>query len=425
MNIINTHFTTKQVRYKSVITPISDNDFSEKYSVNEIIINSIVDPEFCVKVFPEDPILKLNLWRIYSKVIIDANRESRAIKLESARILSVRFSDHREITKNNETDQVSHVIGHGNHLWMQKSIYIDDKTPETFRHFNSSVFPFFGPGKNNEPHLIDISPVNVYQVFEEVFFIGGRPNFGHFLIDHLSLIYFLLDSKRWNHIKFLVFELDNHQRQFFAHLKLLERIIEIPHNVGYTIVETQACWFARDFPILARAKAIRQLLNPIKALETNSKQYPRICFIVRRSKPDIYPRISNLNEVIDYFIRIGADVIHAEEMTVQQKIQFISQYDIVCVAFGSEKFNHTAFGHSGSILLAFSAREYFDPEGQLYYWTTNYLTYAFGRIIFILGQKTNIQNKPALIRHDIDCSRHYSVFDISKAIEAAVRIITN
>ena len=246
------------------------------------------------------------------------------------------------------------------------------------------------------------------------FYIGGRDNFLHWLIDHLTHAVSPEAQIFGKEACLVTSRLSEWQKQTLNFFGVSNPILELsPPDDRSTFFHFEELIVPVGYPLAARFMSLRQ--RYAKLYRRPKSKGPSL--YLSRGKMRPRHRVSNEDEVAAYFVRIGFDVLYPEQMPLEEVARRCSEARIVVTAPGSANGNYFVFSDADAILIymvpGFSKNEVSFAQATVGY--ANLLIFM-DRILTVYGRDVQA-DKPTVV--DEDRPELYDLGDLDLAVSKA------
>jgi len=224
--------------------------------------------------------------------------------------------------------------------------------------------PFVCPSGNSyflHEGMAQEVPLNAYAFFTPII---HHNHFGHFIADTLGQLEYLIQEGLDSPL--LTFQpLPHIREEFLSRLLYHSDITYLPlPPVGSSIKYTNLSLSLRDeCPWLY---ALYLLRNRVQASSSSyisstafSSQCTKLCFMLRKGSSN--SRIANRDEIISLAKMLNADIIHAENLSINEMSEVLSSYRVIVTEAGSCHLNAMILSTTSSHIIALT------PQSMLHH----------------------------------------------------------
>lgn len=250
------------------------------------------------------------------------------------------------------------------------------------------------------------------------YYIGGRDNFLHWLIDHLTVALLPEASPYLQDAALVTSRLAPWQKETLKFFGVTNSVIElIPLEGKSTFFHFENLIVPVGYPLAERFKSLRnrygQLLG--KPLGGGKNIY------LSRGAMRPRHRVANEEEVAAYFANIGFLVLYPEQMALSNVAKYCANADIIATAPGSANGNFFVFAGDDAVLIymvpEFSKGEVSYPQATVGY--ANLLVFI-DRLVTVFGRNVEA-DKPTEIQEDEP--EYYDPAELARAVAQAKSMV--
>ena len=246
------------------------------------------------------------------------------------------------------------------------------------------------------------------------FYIGGRDNFLHWLVDHLTHAVSSEAQIFGKEACLVTSRLTEWQKQTLNFFGVSKPILELcPPENRSTFFHFEKLIVPVGYPLAARFMSLRQRYAKLYG-RPKSKGAD---LYLSRGKMRPRHRVANEDEVATYFVNLGFEVLYPEQMPLEEVARRCSEASIIATAPGSANGNYFIFSDADAILIymvpGFSKNEVSFAQATVGY--ANLLIFM-DRLLTVYGRDIQA-DRPTVI--DEDRPEFYSVEDLDLAVSKA------
>jgi len=247
-----------------------------------------------------------------------------------------------------------------------------------------------------------------------LYYIGGRDNFLHWLVDHLALA-LVPGAQKFLHKSTLVTgKLTSWQRDTLSFFGIKNEVIElIADDNAPTFFHFDTLIVSAGFPLIERFRALRSRFALLHGRSTVEKRN------VYLSRGAMRPRhrVSNEDEVAAFLMEKGFLVVYPEQLSMAQVASYCFNADIIVTAPGSSSGNFFAFSNNDSILIHMVPEIAKGDPGyaQATVGYANLLVFA-DRLLTVFGRASGPSSG---VRGEHDAEEHFDIDELTDALNKA------
>ncbi len=250
------------------------------------------------------------------------------------------------------------------------------------------------------------------------YYIGGRDNFLHWLIDHLTLALLPEASSYLDNASLVTGRLADWQKQTLEFFGISNPVIELnPVDGKSTFFNFETLIVPAGYPLAERFKALRHRYAQLHG----KPQGQGANIYLSRGAMRPRHRVSNEEEVASYFTAAGFMVLYPEQMPLSEIASYCANASIIATAPGSANGNFFVFAADDAVLLymvpGFSKGEVSYPQATVGY--ANLLVFI-DRLVTVFGQNVGAV-RPSEI--DEDEPEYYDPLELARAVARAEAMV--
>jgi hypothetical protein len=250
------------------------------------------------------------------------------------------------------------------------------------------------------------------------YYIGGRENFLHWLIDHLSLALLPEGVPYLQDASLVTNRLARWQKETLKFFGVTNPVIELfPLEAKSTFFHFENLIVPVGYPLAERFRALRRRYAQLHG----QPQGKGANIYLSRGAMRPRHRVANEEDVAAYFTSIGFLVLYPEQMPLSEIANYCANADIIATAPGSANGNFFVFAGDEAVLI------YMVPEfgrGQVNYFqaTVGYanLLIFIDRLVTVFGRNVGA-DKPTQI--DEDRPEYYDPAELAQAVAQAKSMV--
>ncbi|MBF0372408.1 MAG: glycosyltransferase family 61 protein [Alphaproteobacteria bacterium] len=269
--------------------------------------------------------------------------------------------------------------------------------------------PFLAADPESGGFTVTLPEPRMERFAGEYFMLGGKSNWGHWLVDHLAQSHFL-DVYPWLRDKTLVVNaMKPWQRETLDHFGL-DKVLEIDCDGMAGLFEFERLWVVSGWPLPARIDHLRSRLAG-RGTPTRRRLY------LSRALMAPQTRVANEDEVQSVLCRRGFEVVFPEKMSLAEKIEAFGGAEIIANAPGSASLNYLLFARRDAISINFAP--------SFMGWDNPPANWAMGSMAYMvpgLDSTVNVYGRlpPGIEAHvNIDTNEYYAPDELNAAIDRA------
>ncbi|CAK0768778.1 hypothetical protein CCP3SC1_540014 [Gammaproteobacteria bacterium] len=271
------------------------------------------------------------------------------------------------------------------------------------------------PSQDTAKMLIDFTDSPLIEIADECFFIGSSTNWGHWVLDCLTILFVFGSLPERTGLKLVFGPLNDNQRACLTLLGISrEHFIELRVVPGKVIrYHFNRLLFT---PVSAlRPAAFRYLRSHFSAAIANGGPQPELIYVSRRHEAPRH-RIHNIEEVEEVFRKKGFMIIdNLKEIPTERLVLMLSKARVVVVSVGADLGNLAMCRESAVAMILVTAYCH-HPSTNIEMVRRQFIPYFFGvglLTVFVSGVPVNPHDS------SIDALAHYDPKELERAIERA------